>query len=108
MKALALVSLLTALAALAVGTPAVRAEQPASPAELELRHARRLTVVHPGISTETAATDAEQAIAQIEARARQDTLVRGSLPGFPRRPDLGYDVVSGIQQRTTGNAIRAR
>ena len=43
--------------------------------------------------------DAERAAAEYERTLRDDAMVREQSRPAPRRPDLGYDVYGGIQQR---------
>ena len=70
---------------------------------LELRRARETTprrpIVHSAPQRDQAVGEAERAAAEYERAQRGETLMREpSRPGT-RRPDLGYDVSSGIQQR---------
>jgi len=44
--------------------------------------------------------EAERDAAEYERTQRGDSLVREQSRPMPRRPDLGYDVYSGIQQRS--------
>ena len=65
---------------------------------LELRRAREPTlrrpIVHPA-----AVGEAERAAAEYERTQRGEALMREPSRPAARRPDLGYDVYSGIQQR---------
>ena len=74
--------------------------------DMELRQPRRPTIVHPPVSKEQsiAAQDAEQLRSEIAARTQAKQLMREAV-GFPRRPDLGYDVTSGIQSRRTNGIL---
>lgn len=93
-----------ALAGLLVLPLAATAQQRS---DLELRQPRRPTIVHPPISKEIeiAARDAELARSEIEARTQAQHLSREGI-AFPRRPDLGYDVTSGIQSQRINNILR--
>ena len=70
---------------------------------LELSRARETTprrpVVHPAPQRDEAVGEAERAAAESERTQRGDTLMREPSRPAARRPDLGYDVYSGIQQR---------
>lgn len=50
--------------------------------------------------------DADEAAVAIEARERDDELIRKEVRGPERRPDLDYDVVNGIQSINVENALR--
>lgn len=52
--------------------------------------------------------DAQQAMADAEVRERERKAMREAVPGPPHRPDLGYDIVSGIQARRLSDALRRR
>jgi hypothetical protein len=52
--------------------------------------------------------DAAQAIREMEAWERTEALIRETLRGPLRRPDLAYEVWSGIQSRNLGPALRQR
>jgi hypothetical protein len=69
---------------------------------LELRRARETTlrrpIAHPAPQRDEAVGEAERAAAEYERTQRGEALMRE--PSRPAaRPDLGYDVYSGIQQR---------
>jgi hypothetical protein len=72
----------------------------AAPEPLELtREAKPARpIVRPDSDRSQAVRDAAKAAAEYEQRQRDDALVREQARP-PRRPDLGYDVTSGIQQR---------
>ena len=71
---------------------------------LELRRARemmlRRPIVHPAPQRDEAVGEAERAAAEYERTQRGEALMRESSRPATRRPDLGYDVSSCIQQRT--------
>ena len=70
---------------------------------LELRRARETTpgrpIVHPEPQRDEAVGEAERASAEYERTQRGEALMREPSRPATRRPDLGYDVYSGIQQR---------
>jgi hypothetical protein len=103
---MALASLLLSIVAL----PAASAAQSAAPVtepstglEKELKSKRY--VVQPRPDPQAVEQDAEQARQAIEAEQRRDATVKEGTQAPPRRPDLGYDVKSEIQQRNLQRAI---
>jgi hypothetical protein len=48
--------------------------------------------------------DAQQAMADIEARERRANAMREAVPRLPHRPDLSYEVRSGILARRLNDA----
>ena len=52
--------------------------------------------------------DAGEAVAAIKARERSEEVIREMLRAPSRRPDLNYDVWSGIQSRNINDAVRRR
>jgi hypothetical protein len=56
-------------------------------------------VVRPEADPGQAARDAEKAAADYEQKQRDEALMREQTRPKFSRPDLGYDVTSGIQQR---------
>ena len=69
---------------------------------LELRRARetpRRPIVHPAPQRDEAVGEVERAVAEYERTQRGEALMREPSRPAARRPDLGYDVYSGIQQR---------
>ena len=90
----------------------VAAEEPPGqdPSALELRRAResepRRPVVPPGPPLDEAVREAERVTAEHESARRAEALLREQQSSAAnRRPDLDYDVTSGIQQR---NLLRLR
>ena len=92
------------LAWLSVSTPASSAERYA----LESKHSLKATLAVPAPDGKALEKDVDQAIAEITARKRDDDLVRELVLTPRRRPDLDYDVVTGIQMRNIENALRRR
>lgn len=71
--------------------------------EVPSRNGRR-PIVRPALPPGRVARDAEQALGELEAarwKAFPDDARRP-----PRRPDLGYDVTSGIQQQGIQRTLR--
>lgn len=83
------------------------AEDPSTPLQLHLTLSRRPAFVHPTPDPKIAEKDADEAIAEIKARERGEELSRETLRPS-RRPDLSYDVWSGIQSRNINDALRRR
>jgi hypothetical protein len=108
MKKIARVMLPAALALLQVPAPAVRAEQPAGSLLLHLTLSRRPPAAQPVPDPKIAEKDAEQAMAEIQARERRDELIRELTQGRFLRPDLDRDLISGIQSRNLTDALRRR
>jgi hypothetical protein len=98
---------LFALIALVASPVAAVAQQP-PPSGMELRQPRPPTVVHPPVTQgmEQAAQDAEQAKSEIEAKTQRYQILREGATAPSSRPDLGYDVRSGIQSQRINNAIK--
>ena len=72
-----------------------------SPAVLELKREGKppRPIVRPESDRSQAMRDASAAAAEYEQRQRDEAPAREQAGQAPRRPDLGYDVTSGIQQR---------
>jgi hypothetical protein len=77
------------------------------PSALEMRRDResaaRRPIVHPAPPVDEAVRDAERATAEYERAQRAEELLREQKAAADRRPDLNYDVTSGIQQRNLLN-----
>lgn len=100
--------MLTAVMWFAYDLNAGWAEEPSRPVPLEVTLARRAPAVHPPLDPEVVKKDAERAVTEMEARRRDEEALRRARPAPPRRPDLNYDVVSGIQSRSLTDALRRR
>lgn len=100
--------ILTATAWLGAAVGAGAAGGPTGQPVLELTLTRRPTVVQPAPDPRAVEQDTEAALAQIRARERSEALVREALGAPSRRPDLSYDVWSGIQARNVRDALRWR
>ncbi|HEX5815031.1 MAG TPA: hypothetical protein VF010_06860, partial [Methylomirabilota bacterium] len=57
---------------------------------------------------ETVERDANAAAEEIEQQRRREETLRGVTRPVPRRPDLDYDVKSGIQSQRLNDALRRR
>ncbi len=108
MKRASVLSFLTAFVLLQVSVPAVWAQQPSEPLQLELKVARKPPVTHPLPDPTVVEKDAEEAAGEIEARERRDELIRELIQGRLRRPDLDRDVIGGIQSRNLNDVLRRR
>jgi hypothetical protein len=98
------VALASSAVVLASGVGAAGAQEARpgdAPAQLELKRDAKppRPIVRPESDENQATSDAAKAAAEYEQRQRDEGIVREQAPQVPRRPDLGYDVNSGIQQR---------
>lgn len=76
------------------------AQESQSSTTLELtRDSKPRPVVRPESDPGQATRDAEKAAAEYEQQQRDEALMRAQTRPTFSRPDLGYDVTSGIQQR---------
>lgn len=66
-----------------------------------------LPIVPPDVR-KSAEKDVQQALDELRKQERTDAIVRDSLKTVPSRPDLGQDVVGGIQSRALHDALRRR
>ena len=104
------VLIVSALVALLPLTVAAQDAPGPDPSVIELRRAResspRHPIVHPAPRFDEAVREAERASAEYESARRAEELLRPQRSSAAnRRPDLDYDVTSGIQQR---NLLRLR
>ncbi len=96
----ALAAALTAvLASSAAGAQDARPGEAPSSLELKREAKPARPIVRPESDRGQAVRDASSAAAEYEQRQRDEALVREQTRPAIRRPDLGYDVTSGIQQR---------
>jgi len=88
--------------------PASLMAQAAGPAETELqmRRQQRRAIVRPTPPSDIVERDVQAATADVEQRRAQDETVRELRRASPRRPDLDYDVKSGIQSQRLNDALR--
>lgn len=108
MRSTLLLALLFASPWLAVEPPVASAQQPSEPLQIELKLARKPPVTYPLPDPKVVEKDAEEAVGEIEARERQDKLIRELVQGRFRRPDLDRDVIGGIQSRNLHDVLRRR
>lgn len=101
----ALLALLVAGLVLPAAAGAQNASSPSS-TELQVEVKRKRHLVRPVPSPAVVAEDVERARGQLEERVRDERLLRQQSVPASRRPDLDYDVVSGIQGRTLQKALR--
>ena len=93
------------LAWLAAATSAVSAER----YPLESQFSLKTTLIPlPLPDGKKLELEVDQAIAEIEARKRDEELIRELFLTPRRRPDLDHDVVQGIQSLNVENALRGR
>lgn len=99
---------LTLVVAAALLVPESVMGQAAGPTETQLQMERRQrrVIVRPSPPVETVERDVQAAAADAEQRQRQDETVRELQRPLPRRPDLDYDVKSGIQSQRLNDALR--
>lgn len=88
--------------------PNVHGEEKSVTIRLELRSSRQPGEAFLKPAPETVREDAARAISEIEAQTRVEKLIREVTPSPHLRPDLNYDVVSGIQSRHLTNILRPR
>ena len=62
-------------------------------------------VVPTAPQSENAVREAERGVADLERAERDRRALREATPQSTRRPDLGYDIQSGIQQRNLRRAL---
>ncbi|MGH7276089.1 MAG: hypothetical protein ACREIY_03550 [Candidatus Rokuibacteriota bacterium] len=105
------------VALLLVTLPLVAGAQEADPrpprtVPLEIRRSARpvdtkpgRVIVHPDPKSDAVVRQAERDAAEAESVARAERLLREETGRAPRRPDLGYDVYSGIQQRNLPRSL---
>jgi hypothetical protein len=102
-------TLLVAALALLVPVPVLaQAASPGSETRLEMERRQRRPVVRPIPPAETAERDANAAAEEIEQQRHREETLSGVTRPVPRRPDLDYDVKSGIQSQRLNDALRRR
>lgn len=98
----------TLLALLTLLAPGPGLAQSASPSEtqLQLERRQRRVIVRPSTPPAAVEDDVDTATAEIEQRRREEATTRSLTRPSPRRPDLDYDVKSGIQSQRLNDALR--
>jgi len=102
-------TLALAVAVFATAMPLAAAAQSTSPGttDIELQRKQRRAVVLPKPSPDQVRTDADSAVSDFTAKRSPDRVVRETSPVRPSaRPDLNYDVQSGIQSRRLNDLRR--
>jgi hypothetical protein len=95
-----IVGAIAAILALPLAAGAQAPGQSAPPLELRRpQETPRRPIAHPQTVRDQAVAEAERAAAEYERMQRDEALIREQSRPAARRPDLGYDVTSGIQQR---------
>jgi hypothetical protein len=92
----------------ATALPLVAAAQSTSPGttDLESQRRQRRAVVLPKPSADQVRSDADRAVSEYAGRST-DRVVRETSPVRPSaRPDLDYDVRTGIQSQRLNDALR--
>src|SRR3954463_12569141 len=95
------------IALISAAFPLVAAAQSASTNDLELQRKQKRSVVLPKPSPDQVRRDADQAVSEYAATRPTGRVVRENSPvRQPARPDLDYDVKSGIQSQKIGETFR--
>ena len=94
--------------ALLIAAPVVAQDASPGDTQLQIERRQRRVIVRPSTPLEAVQQDAEAAQAVVEQRQRQQGTVRELTRPVPRRPDLDYDVKSGIQSQRLHDARRPR
>ena len=97
-----------ALFVLALLAPAgVRAQAPSpTDTQFQMERQQRRLIVRPGAPADVVERDVDAASAEVQKRERQEQVARDLRRSLPRRPDLDYDVKSGIQSQRLNGALR--
>ncbi len=100
--------LLSAGLLLLIRAHAAWAEPPIAPQQNDPALSSQTRIAPAVPDPKVAERDADEAAVAIEARERDDELIRKEVRGPERHPDLDHDVVQGIQSRNVENALRRR
>lgn len=88
---------------------AVSVERQPSAEPLEIRRdaaaPTRRAIVHPAMASEEVARQAERDLDALNQAPREARRLRDLLKRAPERPHLGYDVVTGLQQRAIQDTL---
>ena len=99
------------IAMLIAGLPLAAAAQSSTPGtrDLEIQSKQRRSIVLPKPTPEQIRQDADAAVSDYAATQNPGKVVRETSPVRPSaRPDLDYDVRSGIQSQRLNDAVRGR
>ncbi len=102
-------SLVVGITLIATALPVVAAAQSSSPTtgDLSIERKQRRSIVLPKPSPEQVRADADRAVSEFAATQGPRRVVRETDPTRPAaRPDLDYDVKSGIQTQRLNEFIR--
>src|SRR3989442_9327191 len=69
------------------------------------RSTDRRPIVYPAPQSEEEISEAERQVQDLEAKRPQQRLLDERKPSAQQRPDLGYDVTTGIQEKAIQNAL---
>jgi hypothetical protein len=94
------------IALLPLGTPAVQAQDQRP--ELRMQRSPAPLPIVPPDARKSVESDIQQALKELKAQERTDAIIRDNVRTVPSRPDLGQDVVGGIQSRALQDALRRR
>lgn len=100
--------LAAALVLLAPAPVLAQAASPGADAQLQMERRQRRVIVRPSTPADVIEHDVQTATEEIEQRQRQQETVGALTRPVPRRPDLDYDVKSGIQSQRLNDALRRR
>lgn len=101
-----LLALSAAIALLPARAPAGGVEEPSPSVRLDLTLSRTPPIAPPSPAPEAVRKDIEDTVREILARERDEAAMRAAIPGPSLRPDLHYDVRSGLQSRHLRDALR--
>jgi hypothetical protein len=75
---------------------------------MRMEREQRRVIVQPRTPPAVVEHDAQSTAEQLEQRHRAEEAARKATRPAPRRPDLDYDVKSGIQSERLNDALRHR
>jgi hypothetical protein len=98
---------LVVLAVVLFSPAGVRAQSPgATDTQFRMERQQRRVIVRPGAPADVVERDVDAASAEVQKRERDEQITRELRHPFPRRPDLDYDVKSGIQSQRLNGSLR--
>jgi hypothetical protein len=97
----------TLLGAVLPVVAAAQSQSPAKDGDLELQRKQKRSVVLPKQTPEQVRADADRAVSDYATSRPTGRVVKETSPlKPPARPDLDYDVRSGIQSQRIGDALK--
>ena len=99
------------IAMIALALPMVAAAQSKSPStgDLEMQRKQKRSIVLPKQNPDQVRADADRAVSDYAATRPTGRVVKETSPVRPSaRPDLDYDVKSGVQSQRVGDALRGK